>query len=516
MKRVRVRIKDSGRDYYTYEASDTVLGRMYDNKADVVEVAVPQAERGSRCTMIVTAGAEVVDHIDVGESGVVEITSRVSQWRKVRIGFSFSRADGYVKNSEVKEFEFLEAQRPDGFVAEKAVQSGNIDALILHGFTWVDWKEGSHNTLQFRNVLGQVTRELDLHGFTQEQADLGEKDEESLSFVQGKRTSNLENDGDEDSPFVTEKRLGEYTPDFSDYYTKEEVDSKIDEIPSGVSAEELEAVERDARKVLVLGANGTIGINANFEVEDAESYLPYRQNLTEFIFSGIIPVTGEVDLSKEVTITFGDTSYYVFSAVDTSKRLTLGDLDFALRESLVTGYNYLFRTVFFNNSDKVGFAVLPDKEDVLSLNSDQMDDYMADGGLPNGQLAICSKVITNGYVEGAIYRFKITYPSTYEWEELVANRTFGDLTLNQTGTMLVSNQTFTGHVHTMVEFETDGMHYGADFVLHPYDSSICLVSFSFGTYSSTAYLGEDGKINIAIPSGLTVTNVKAHFIRLGD
>lgn len=176
--------------------------------------------------------------------------------------------------------------------------------------------------------------------------------------------------------------------------------------------------EENARKILVLGATGTIGEKANFVVEDVGSYLEFRNNLTEFIFSGIIPVTGEIDLTKEVTIDFGDTSYYLFSAVDTTKRLTLGDLDFALRESLVTGYNYLFRTVFFQNADQVGFAVLPDKEDVLSLDSDQMDNYLVDGGLPQGQLAICKKVITNGYSEGGIYRFKITYPSTYEWEEL--------------------------------------------------------------------------------------------------
>ena len=90
------------------------------------------------------------------------------------------------------------------------------------------------------------------------------------------------------------------------------------------------------------------------------------------------------------------------------------------------------------------------------------------------------------------------------------------MTLNQSGSILKSNQTFTGHIHTMVEFETDGMHYGADFVLHPFDTSICIVSFSFGTYTSTAYLDESGYINISIPSGLSVTNVKAHFIKLGD
>ena len=334
----------------------------------------------------------------------------------------------------------------------------------------------------------------------------------------------------------------------------------------------IEQADIDAHKILILGANGTIGTNANFVVQDAESLLPYRNNLTEFIFSGIIPVTGDIDLTKEVTIDFGDTSYYLFSAVDTSKRLTLGDLDFALRESLITGYNYLFRTVFFENSDSVGFAVMPDKEDVLSLDSDQMDNYLAEGGLPQGQLAICSKVIINGYKEGAIYRFKITYPSTYEWEELAGgssvkatdissgsleevdyagpvvltvnqmktlkdtgsvivggkefkddgSHTFyvdedslGELTLTTSGTVITSAERFTGHVRVMIEFETDGMHYGSDFILHPYDTSICLVSYNFVAHTGTAYLDDNGHIQINIPDNLTFTNVKGHFVELG-
>lgn len=360
-------------------------------------------------------------------------------------------------------------------------------------------------------------------------------------------------------------------------------------------------VDTDSRKLLILGATGTIGTKANFVVSDAESFIPFRNNLTEFIFSGIIPVTGEVDLSKEVTIDFGDTSYYVYDAVDISKRLTLGDLNFALKESLVTGYNYLFRTVFFNNAETVGFAVLPARDSVLSLNSDQMDNYLADGGLPNGQLAICNRVITNGYNEGSIYRFKIEYPNTYSWEELsrassgssevvmtdnvsirknnsaeleaislknkvivnnedniltanfdgivdlttaeynqliadgqitlsngqIINYSDGtiyitdeleisnSLTLTQTGAVVKSSELFNRHILIALEFETDGMHYGADFILHPYDSSICLVQYSFTGHTGTAYLDEAGHITINVPDGLTFTNIKGHFIELG-
>lgn len=363
---------------------------------------------------------------------------------------------------------------------------------------------------------------------------------------------------------------------------------------------EVEQVDKDARKVLILGLDGTIGTYANLVVQNAESFIHYRNNLTEFLMSVVIPVTGAVDLTKEVTIDFGDTSYYLFDASDTSKRLTLGDLNFALRENVVAGYSYLFRAIFFNNSDVVGFATLPRRDQVLSLNSDQMDNYIAEGGLPNGQLVICSRVITNGYTEGGIYRFKITYPDTYEFEELSAGGSGGgtvaidnqtitnnsnnqiqavalkdkmivrvnnslvttnfnglveltkteldtlettgtvtlsngtvlvyndgtiyvtdgldliqELSLSQSGSVLTSLETFNTHVQIMVEFETEGMHYGVDFVLHPYDSSICLVSYNFVGHTGTAYLDENGYVVINVPDSLTFTNIKGHFVDLG-
>lgn len=59
-----------------------------------------------------------------------------------------------------------------------------------------------------------------------------------------------------------------------------------------------------------------------------------------------------------------------------------------------------------------------DKSDILALDSDQMDNYMADGGLTQGQLAMCKKVTTNGYDVGAVYRFDVQYPNTYSWTQI--------------------------------------------------------------------------------------------------
>lgn len=77
--------------------------------------------------------------------------------------------------------------------------------------------------------------------------------------------------------------------------------------------------------------------------------------------------------------------------------------------------------------DNVLSAISGGMSDILSLDSDQMDNYMADGGLTNGQLAVCKKVITNGYIEGGVYRFEIQYPNTYGWVEIGATKLVSDI-----------------------------------------------------------------------------------------
>ena len=71
---------------------------------------------------------------DNGRDEPVKITSNLSQYASVKIGFSFSRVDGYVKNSEIGEFYFLKAQKPDGFVPVEPEQMVIIEQLAEHGF----------------------------------------------------------------------------------------------------------------------------------------------------------------------------------------------------------------------------------------------------------------------------------------------------------------------------------------------------------------------------------------------
>lgn len=203
-----IKIVDSGLEYYTLEPCDSIiLGRMYDNDADTIVIERPEAEKNSVCTMIITNPmGSVVDHI-IMENNKYNIKNIVSQNSYVKIGFSFSRQDGYIKNTAIIVGSFLSAQKPDGFVPVEPEQKKNLDYLTLYGFT--DSKLVG-NELQFFNMNGDKVVAFDLSPFMQEQSDLGELDASKETFVKGKKTSNLTNDGDGASPFATEQWVTEH------------------------------------------------------------------------------------------------------------------------------------------------------------------------------------------------------------------------------------------------------------------------------------------------------------------
>lgn len=177
----------------------------------------------------------------------------------------------------------------------------------------------------------------------------------------------------------------------------------------------------NAHKQILIGGNGVLEENVyNFTIQDADTYIGYRTNLTKFLVDLNLAIVGDLDKTKEVAITFGDTTYYLFNILKGNEHATIGDLQQVDKYNNATGYRFIAEMTFVETSDLIGFAVIPtiSMSDILALDSDQMDNYMADGGLSQGQLAVCSKVITNGYEVGALYRFDIVYPSTYSWTQI--------------------------------------------------------------------------------------------------
>lgn len=198
-----IKILDTGLDRYQLEPQEITLGRQYDNEADEIIIERPEAERDSLCIMIVTdVNGGYVDHIPMNTDSY-KIKSNVSMHRFVKIGFRFARQDGYTKNSEIAVGQFLTAQRPYDFSPSDPTQKQDIDYLIGFGFT------GSRlygNELQFFNMNGGMVVAFDLSPFMQEQSDLGETDVSRETFVKGKKTSNLRNDGEDGtSPYATQE-----------------------------------------------------------------------------------------------------------------------------------------------------------------------------------------------------------------------------------------------------------------------------------------------------------------------
>ena len=187
-----IEIIDSGQDKYTLKCDTNILGRRYDNIAETLTIVKPAAEVDSACILVATYGGNVVDHIAV-QGDTIDITSNLSQYESVNIGFSFSRPDGYVKGSEIKQFKFLPAPKPDGFVPVPSEQKATIDYLAQYGF--VD-AVLDNNILKFKNYNGNDVKEVQLSGFVQEQSDWNETNDKSETYIKNKPTklSQFEND----------------------------------------------------------------------------------------------------------------------------------------------------------------------------------------------------------------------------------------------------------------------------------------------------------------------------------
>ena len=183
-----------------------------------------------------------------------------------------------------------------------------------------------------------------------------------------------------------------------------------------------------AHKELIMGASGTVETGAvNFVVTNPTTYLAYRVNQTTFTLDLELPVVGEVDKTKPVAITFGDTTYYLYNFLNSLSKLTFGDL---LSEnhtySEETGYRFVFDATFFSNSDITGFAIMPvfasnKANKPIAVEITDVPATATNGTLTAQQLAILKaddvnyivfdheyyKLSTSGHIEGCRTYFTV-------------------------------------------------------------------------------------------------------------
>lgn len=153
-----INIIDTGCDRYTIKSDCYCLGRQWDNLSEQIQVVKPEREKDHVCTMIVSADGVVIDHLDIKDEPK-DITNVLSRHLNVEISFTFTDVDGYVKNSQIKEFYFEEARKPEDFVPVEPEQTGKIDILLGDGFIKADL---DGNIVGFYNANGDKVQDLDL------------------------------------------------------------------------------------------------------------------------------------------------------------------------------------------------------------------------------------------------------------------------------------------------------------------------------------------------------------------
>ena len=179
MTTVQIKLHDTGKDRYTLEyVCGNTLGRRYDNNAFQLEIIRPKNEKDRTLTASITTAYQ---REPIGGMAVVDnkitITSAMSQFPDINIGFSFTDDTGYCKNSDIAEFVFLRAQRPPDFAPEPipTMFEQRIDAIngeVIYGglesavsylegtkdaiLTAVESKTGVPSSEVFRDVVGQI------------------------------------------------------------------------------------------------------------------------------------------------------------------------------------------------------------------------------------------------------------------------------------------------------------------------------------------------------------------------
>lgn len=128
-------------------------------------------------------------------------------------------------------------------------------------------------------------------------------------------------------------------------------------------------------KELTLGADGIVESNrVVFTVKDAESFIEYRTSYRKFLMNLHLPVSGAVNLTFPVAITFGDTTFYVYNLMKGSVTpITFGDLLSTKNYSDESGYFFNLEMLFLQTEDFVGFFIIPP-----AINAKQLDNIIDD------------------------------------------------------------------------------------------------------------------------------------------
>lgn len=257
-----IKIIDSGLEKYSLKSDTNVLGRMYDNNAEAVDIIIPEAEAESVCyANVMSCDGVIIDRIKI-ENNLLPISSNLSQYCEVYVGFSFIRPDGTEKQSEQLKFGFLYAIKPKDFTPEQSDTEKALAKLIASGFVKLI-QDG--DTVKFYNwqdiVVGTIYHE-GINGFEiVDELPTENIDPRTIYLVK-------ENVGEADDYYNEYiyingewELLGSTRIDLSDYYTKEEVDKIIENLTGIINGKLEKKFDKAGGTVtgdMVVGGNFTV------------------------------------------------------------------------------------------------------------------------------------------------------------------------------------------------------------------------------------------------------------------
>lgn len=139
----------------------------------------------------------------------------------------------------------------------------------------------------------------------------------------------------------------------------------------------LGSIDQAKSQIIMIGADGIIeSNNAVFTVLNSTNYIEYKTNQREFLLNGNLPVVGGDVSSFPIRITFGDTTYNLYSFMKGGNTpLTLGDIASSTTYNTNTGYSFDIRVMFIETSDIVGFVLSPS-----TLTAEQITNIIGEDG----------------------------------------------------------------------------------------------------------------------------------------
>lgn len=205
--------------------------------------------------------------------------------------------------------------------------------------------------------------------------------------------------------------------------------------PTGFTKNNIDIVTTDdvylaTGNSIVLICNGTISSNeAIFTVENDSDYdTELLVNGKEFEVDMNLAISGDIPLDIPMYIQFKGYKTPIYNILVNNTTATVrGMLQLSKYEN-ETGYRWIakMRYILVSEPSAVrafGIISTVTQQDIIRISNEDFLDYLTNGGLPQGQVALCDEIVSgsyNGYLLGHLYKFNIVYGETnqYSWADI--------------------------------------------------------------------------------------------------